>query len=108
MESWLAKKVKVKIDRPMGSKHHQYPTVYPINYGYVPGTFSEIDHEEIDAYILGPNKPLKRFEGFVKAVVFRTDGEIKLIVTDGWDYSIEEIERQINFQEKFHKHKIIK
>lgn len=108
MESWLAKKVKVKIDRPIGSKHYQYPTVYPINYGYAPGTFSEIDHEEIDAYVLGPNKPLKQFEGLVKAVVSRADGEIKLIVTDGRDYSIEEIERQINFQEKFHKHKIIK
>ena len=108
MKSWLGEKVKVKIDRQIGSKHHQYSTIYPVNYGYIPDTFSKVDREEIDAYVLGPNKPLKQFKGVVKAVVYRTDSEIKLIVTDGRDFSVEEIEEQINFQEKFHRHRIIK
>jgi inorganic pyrophosphatase len=107
---WLGKKVKVIIDRPLGLSHPKYPnTVYSINYGYIPDTVSPADNEEIDVYILGEDKPLKTFEGKVLAVVDRgEDSEIKLVVTDGTDYPIEEIEKQINFVEKFHLHKIYK
>lgn len=108
MRSWLGKKVKAIIDRPIGSRHPDYATVYPINYGYIPYTLSETDKEPIDAYVLGPDKPLKEFEGRVIAAILRDDGETKLVVSDGRDFSMEEIERQINFQEKYHKHKIIK
>ncbi len=108
---WLGKNVKVIMDRPLGSKHpdSRFDTIYPINYGFIPGTFSEADNEEIDAYVLGPTEPLKEFEGIVIAGIKRgEDGEIKLIVTNGYDYSIEEIEKLTNFQEKYHEHKIYK
>jgi len=108
MKSWLGRKVSVRIDRPIGSKYPHFPTVYSLNYGYLPDTFSEVDKEEIDAYVLGPRIPLKEFCGVVIAIVKREDGEIKLVVTDGQDFSVHEIKRQINFQEKFHKYKIIK
>ncbi|WP_407926870.1 inorganic diphosphatase [Caproicibacter fermentans] len=31
--------------------------IYPLNYGYLPGTIAE-DGEEIDAYLVGEFKPL--------------------------------------------------
>ena len=108
---WIGKKVMVKMDRPLGSKHPdpRFDTIYPINYGFIPGTLSEADNEEIDAYVLGPTEALEEFEGIVIAGIKRDgDGEIKLIVSDGKDYSIEEIERLTNFQEKYHKSKIYK
>ncbi|MFA5070677.1 MAG: inorganic diphosphatase [Patescibacteria group bacterium] len=109
-KQWLGKKVKVAIDRPLNSAHPDYPqNKYQTNYGFIPGTKSEADGEEIDAYILGPDKPLVNFDGIVIAVVLReNDGEIKLIVTDGADFSFEEIDRQIYYVEKYHPHKIVK
>lgn len=107
---WLGKKLKVKIDRPLGSKHPnpKFRTIYPVNYGFIPNTFSEADKEEIDAYIIGPKKPIDEFEGKVIAVVKRENGEIKLIVTDGTDYTVKEIKKLIHFQEKYFKSEIIK
>ena len=108
---WIGKKVKVTMDRPLGSKHPdpRFGTIYPVNYGFIPGTLSEADNEEIDAYVLGPTEPLKEFDGIVIAGIKREgDGEIKLIVSDGQDYNVEEIEKLTYFQEKFHKSKIYK
>ncbi len=108
---WLGKKVKVIMDRSLGSKHPdpKIDTIYEINYGFIPGTISEADNEEIDAYVLGPTEPLKEFEGIVIAGIKRgEDGEVKLVVSNGEDYSIEEIEKLTNFQEKYHKHEIFK
>lgn len=108
---WLGKRVKVVMDRPLGSKHpdSRFETIYPINYGFIPGTLSEADNEEIDAYVFGPTEPLKEFEGVVIAGIKREgDGEIKLIVSNGQDYSIKEIEKLTYFQEKYHKSKVYK
>ncbi len=109
-KDWIGKKVNVKIDRALGTKHPdpRFSTIYPINYGYIPGTLSKADNEEIDAYVLGPKKPIKEFIGQVIAVIKREDDEIKLIVTDGADYDIDEIKRITDFQEKYHKSVIVK
>ncbi|MFA7202030.1 MAG: inorganic diphosphatase [Candidatus Paceibacterota bacterium] len=108
---WIGKKVTVVMDRPLGSKHPdpRFKTIYPINYGFIPDTLSEADGEEIDAYVFGPTEPLEEFEGIVIAGIKRgADGEIKLIVTDGTDYTIEEIENLTHFQEQYHTHTIYK
>ena len=108
---WIGKKVKVEMDRPLGSKHPDLnvDTIYEVNYGFIPGTLSDADNEEIDAYVLGPTIPLKEFEGIVIAGVKREDdGEIKLVVTDGTDFPLEKIEKLIYFQEKWHKYKLYK
>ena len=39
---YLNKIVKVKIDRPLGSKHPKYNFIYPVNYGYIPNTISHV------------------------------------------------------------------
>lgn len=108
-EKYLGKKVKVSIDRPLGSKHPKYGFVYKLNYGYVPGTVSG-DGEELDAYVLGINKPAEEFEGECIAVIHRTDdNDDKLIIVPaGIAFSNDEIETQTAFQEKWFQHIIIR
>ena len=49
---YLGKKVTLKIDRPLGTRHPQHGFIYMLNYGYVPDTISG-DDEELDAYLIG-------------------------------------------------------
>ena len=105
----LGKIVKVTVDRPLGSAHPNYPDmIYPINYGYVEGIIAP-DGEEQDAYILGIEFPIKEFEGKVIAIVHRlNDIEDKWVVAPQNDnYSKEDIEKQIFFQEQFFSYEII-
>lgn len=37
---FLHKNVYVKIDRKMGSRHPNNGLLYPVNYGYIPGTIN--------------------------------------------------------------------
>ena len=100
--------IKVTIDRPLGSCHPKYPDLYyPINYGYVDGVIAP-DGEEQDAYVLGVNEPLNEFCGRVIAVIHRlNDVEDKWVVApDGYEYTAENIEKAVNFQEKYFKHQI--
>jgi inorganic pyrophosphatase len=109
-KSWLGKIVTVQMDRPLGTKHPdpEFSTIYSVNYGFIPGTHSDADNEEIDAYVLGPKEPLNFFAGKVIAVIKRQDDEIKLVVSDGTDYTIKEIKDLTYFQEKYHQSIIIK
>lgn len=106
---YLGKIVNVKIDRPMGSKHPNHQFIYPVNYGYIPGTISG-DGEELDAYVLGEFEPLDTFEGRVIAYVHRlNDDDDKLVVVrDGVDYSAEQIDALTEFQERWFERSIIK
>lgn len=105
---YLNKEVLVKVDRKLGDKHPNFDFIYPVNYGYIPNTLSE-DNEEIDAYILGIFYPIKEFKGICKAVICRYDNnENKLIVVPkDKNYTIEQMEALVEFQERFFKHKII-
>lgn len=100
-KKYLGKTVKVVMDRPLGSKHPKHGFVYESNYGYIPDTVAP-DGEELDAYVLGVDKPIEEFEGKVIAIIHRTnDDDDKLIVTDGRDLEDDEINSLTNFQEKF-------
>ena len=95
--------VTVVIDRPLGSRHPEYPELlYPVNYGYVPGILAG-DGEEQDAYILGVEEPLERFTGRVIAVIHRLDdAENKWVVApEGRSFTKEEIAEATMFQERF-------
>ena len=94
--------VKVIIDRPMGSRHPEHGFIYPVNYGYVPGTLAG-DGEELDAYILGEFEPLNSFEGNVIGLIVRNDDdENKLVVSRYVDrYGADEIKALTEFQERF-------
>ena len=106
---YLGQKVNVIIDRPMGSKHSEHRFIYEVNYGYVPKTKAP-DGEEIDAYVLGPTKHVGKISGVCIAVIHRTnDEDDKLVVTpNGENFSNEEIDKFVDFQEKWFKHIIIR
>jgi len=108
-KDFLGKSVLVKMDRPLGSKHPKHGFIYPVNYGYIPNTISG-DGEELDAYVLGVEKPITQFQGKCIAIIHRTDdNDDKLIVVpEGIDLSDEEIEKQAHFQEQWFKHIIIR
>ena len=94
--------VRVIVDRPLGSRHPEQDFIYPVNYGYIPGTLAG-DGEEIDAYILGEFEPLDSFEGNVIGVIVRNDdNENKLVVSQYVDrYGVDEIKALTEFQERF-------
>lgn len=104
---YLGKKLNIIIDRPIGSKHPKHGFDYPVNYGYVPGTKMP-DGEELDVYYLGIDKPIKKAKGICIAVIHRTnDDDDKLIVVpSGTNLTDEEIEKSVEFQEKWYKHKL--
>ena len=109
LKSMIGKEVKVYIDRPIGSSHkEQSDIVYPVNVGFIKEYVSVVgDYQE--AYILGVNNVIDEFYGKVIAVINRTnDNKDKLVVAEkNSNFSINEIEKMVSFQEKYFKHKII-
>ncbi len=37
---YLGQIVRARMDRPMGSRHPEHGFLYPLNYGYIPGTLA--------------------------------------------------------------------
>lgn len=106
---FLGKKVRVDIDRPLGSKHPKFDFKYKVNYGYIPNTMAP-DGEEVDAYVIGIEAELKCFFGVCVAVINRLDdNDDKLVVVpEGVDFSDSYIMKQIKFQERFFNSQIIR
>ena len=107
--NYLGQTVSVVMDRPLGSKHPKHSFIYPVNYGYIPNTISG-DGEELDAYVLGVQEPINKFTGKCIAIIHRTDDndDKLIIVPEGMDFSNEEIEKEVAFQEKWFHHIIIR
>ena len=108
-KQYLGKKVLVKVDRKLGEKHPKWDWSYPMNYGFVPGVIAP-DGEELDAYILRVDKPVEEFEGEVTAIVHRTenDDDKLVVVPEGESVTDEEIEKMVEFQEKWFKHEVVR
>lgn len=107
--SIIGKTVKVIVDRPLGSYHPKFKDIfYSVNYGYIEGIIAG-DNEEQDAYILGVNEAVKEFTGGVVAVIHRLDDiEDKWVVApEGVNFTKEEVEKEVEFQEKYFKTEII-
>ena len=105
----IGKTVSGKIDRPLGSVHPKVKNLYyPVNYGYVEGVIAG-DGAEQDVYYLGEDKAVSEFKGEIVAVVHRfNDVEDKWIVAkDGCRFTKDEIERAVEFQEKFFDSEVI-
>lgn len=100
IEQYLGKKIKIKIDRPMGSKHPKHGFIYPINYGYVPGVMGG-DGEELDAYLLGVFEPVKEYEGRLIAVIYREDDVEEKLVVAPKTYTEDQITALVEFQERW-------
>lgn len=110
-EDYFNKKIEVVIDRTMGSKHPKFGWDYPINYGFIPNTVQG-DGEEIDAYCIGPKKPVERFTGTCIAYIERADdvGDAKLVVVDSENKNLsnKEILELVEFQEQYFSPVIIR
>ena len=102
----LGKTVHITVDRPIGYQHGT--TVYPVNYGYIPGMIAG-DGEEQDAYILGVEEPVTSFDGQVIGAIRRkNDCEDKLIVApEGRIFHQAQIEEAVFFQEQYFDHYVI-
>ena len=106
---FLGKTVRVKIDRPIGSKHESFDIHYPVNYGYIPDTVAP-DGEELDAYVLGVLVPIEEFTGRCIAVIHRIDdNEDKLVVApENVEFSDEDIRALTRFPERYFESIIIR
>ena len=90
----LNKQYKVLVDRPVGYQD-SFGTIYPINYGYIPGLIAG-DGEEQDAYI-------STFKGKLAAIIHRRDDvEDKFVIT-GQDETLtkEDIQEATHFLEQY-------
>lgn len=109
-KKYLDNFVDVIIDRPLGSKHPKFDnSIYPINYGFVPNTISG-DGKELDCYILGVYNPIKEFKGKCIAIIHRLhDNDDKLIIVpENKNFTNEQIEVLVEFQEQYFEHEIIR
>jgi len=106
---FIGKRVHVQIDRPLGSYHPTQGFFHPVNYGFLPGEPAP-DGEDLDAYVLGIDTPLKEYTGVCVAVIHRLDDEDdKLIVLPpGLNLEDAAIRDQTNFQEGFFHSEIIR
>lgn len=106
--TYLGKRVEIQIDRPLGSAHPRYGFLYPINYGFVPGTMAP-DGAELDAYFLGSDEPLETAAGACVGIIHRLqdDDDKLVIVAKGVTLSKEEILKAVHFQEQWFEHKLI-
>ena len=102
--SFLGKRVHIVIDRPLGYVRRTggSETVYPVNYGYLPGVTGG-DGEEQDVYLLGVDVPVAEADAVViGAVRRRNDAEDKLIAApDGIAFTKEQMEDAVRFQEQW-------
>lgn len=108
-QSVIGREVEVIMDRPIGAEHPKHPGVfYPINYGYIENLLGG-DGEEQDVYVLDKDEATDKCYATVIAVVHRYDDvECKWVASfTGERHTVEEIEKEINFQERFHSHEII-
>jgi|WetSurMetagenome_2_1015567.scaffolds.fasta_scaffold301015_2 inorganic pyrophosphatase len=106
---FIGRQVLVEIDRPAGSWHPTHGFLYPVNYGFVPGTL-EPDGEALDAYVLGVAEPVKVFTGQCIAVIHRlNDDEDKLVLAPaGEAFTDGQIRGLTDFQERFFRSEILR
>ena len=100
----LGQRVHIVVDRPLGYVRQtgEYKTVYPVNYGYLPGMDGG-DGEEQDAYLLGVNEPVTEADAAVIGIVRRkNDAEDKLIAApEGVSFTKAEMAEAVRFQEQW-------
>ena len=108
-KKYLWQEVLVKMDRPMGSKHPKWGYIYPVNYGFIPDTKAP-DGEELDVYVLWVFEPKQEFKWECIAIIHRIDDEDdKLVVVPKWkNYTDEQIQALVEFQERFFNYEIIR
>jgi len=108
-KQYLGKKLTVTIDRKLGSKHPEWGFEYLVNYGYLEGVIAP-DGEGLDAYLLKVDTPIDAYSGMAVAIVHRLDDDDDklVVIPEGETISDEEIEKMVEFQEKWYRHQVIR
>lgn len=100
---FLGKSLTVIIDRLLGSVHPKHKNMmYEVNYGCITGVKAP-DGADLDAYILGIDKPLLSFSGQCIAIIHRfNDQDNKpVVVSEHQHCSDADITKITHVQEKF-------
>lgn len=103
VNSYLGKKVHIKIDRPLGCIHPKHPGLtYPINYGYIPNVLGG-DGDELDVYLLGVEVPVEEYTARIIGIVHRHDDvEDKLVAApEDSNFDRQKIAEAVHFQEQY-------
>lgn len=105
LKNLLGQKVRVFVDRPIGSEHGGI--VYKLNYGHIK-QLKALSGEYQGAYVLGVDKPIKTFDGKIVAVIEGRDGADDALAVGGLDesYSAEAIGKAFGFLGKLSLGKI--
>jgi inorganic pyrophosphatase len=106
----IGKKVSVQVDRPIGTPHPMNVNfIYPINFGQT-SDVKGITGNNIDVYIMGIEKPCKKFKGICVAVIYppKNKGFRLIVAPEGQQYSYQEMHHAVDFQERFFKSRILR
>lgn len=97
---FLGKEVEVVIDRPLGTTHSEHGFTYEVNYGYIAGVLAP-DGQELDAYYLGIDRPVKKITGLCVAIAHRrnNDDDKLIVLPKEMTMTDEQILSAIKFQE---------
>jgi len=108
-KQFLGQVVRIEIDRPLGSRHPRWGFVYPVNYGFVPGTPAP-DGDDLDAYLLGVFEPVDAYTGRCIAVIHRLDDDDDklVVVPPEKGYTDDQIVALTEFQERFFRSIVIR
>lgn len=98
----LGKNVRVRVARPIGTKHPKFGFTYEKNFGFVEGVRSPNGLPQ-GAYILGVDHPVREFEGRLAAVLRRENRRgVAWVVVPKSKHPIEsEIRDSLEFAEKY-------
>ncbi|PGH41747.1 inorganic pyrophosphatase [Micromonospora sediminicola] len=107
---FLGRRVRVAVDRPLGSRHPRAGFRYELNYGYLPGVVAP-DGDDLDAYLLGVEAPVSEAEGVCVAIVHRLyedDDKLVVLVGDGDPPGDVRLRELVGFQEGDRPYEIIR
>lgn len=98
----LGKNVRVRVARPIGTKHPKFGFTYELNFGFVEGVRSPNGLPQ-GAYIFGIDHPVREFEGRLAAVLHRENRRgVAWVVVPKSKRPIEsEIRNALEFSEKY-------
>ena len=108
-KQFIGRRVKVIVDRPLGSTDPECGYIYPINCGRVPDESANAD-SKLDAFILGLCEPINTFEGDCIAIIEKQGEHIGqlIIVPSGAALSDEAIRESFRFHDSFVDSRIIR
>ncbi|QQE10428.1 inorganic pyrophosphatase [Planctomycetota bacterium] len=108
-KKFIGRRVKVLVDRPLGSTDPTFGYTYPVNCGHVLEE-SDCSSSNLDVYVLGLCDPINAFEGDCIAVIHSEDAtQNKLVIVPaGAMLSDEAIIEGVQFKERHNQPQVVR